>query len=118
MSYFKLNDPVNARKVLTVSRTIRERILDPSDEELAATYGNLGNLEAAEGNLDLAMKYQRRSLAIREKLSGTEIMRGIVHQCMGRIFFLKGEYQAAAEEYRRCETLFLEYFGPEYLMIW
>ena len=118
MSYFKLNELKEARKALQESKSIREMLLDPADEDLAATYSNLGNIEAGEGNLDLGIQYHLRAMRIRKERPGAEVMTAIGHMCIGRILFWKGQHSAAAEAYKRCDQIFSEKLTPEnFLMI-
>jgi hypothetical protein len=85
---------------------------------LAATYSNLGNIEAGEGNLDLGIQYHVRAMRIRKERPGAEVMMAIGHICMGRILFWKAQHSAAAEECRRCVQIFSEKITPEnFLMI-
>ncbi|KAK3331560.1 P-loop containing nucleoside triphosphate hydrolase protein [Apodospora peruviana] len=118
MSYFKLNDMANARRVLDESRAIREKLLHCDDQELASTYGNLGTLALGEGKLDEGYGYLQRTLDIRLRHPEMGAMQGVAYVSMGRILFLKGEYDAAAEKYELCERLFLENGGPDgFLMV-
>jgi tetratricopeptide (TPR) repeat protein len=115
INYFKLNEIENARRVLEESRAIREKLLAPDSEELAATYANFGSIEFAEGHLDAALDYYRRAQKIRTGRPGVEAMLGLVHLCIGRVLFAKGDVENALREYKICEELYAP-FGPEHYL--
>ncbi|KAI1121042.1 hypothetical protein F5Y10DRAFT_288967 [Nemania abortiva] len=115
INYFKLNDIENARRVLEESRIIREKLMDPQNEELAATYANFGSIELAEGNLDAALEYYQRAQKIRMGLVGAESMQGLDHMCIGRVLFAKGDFEGAVREYKICEQIYSQ-FGPDHYL--
>ncbi|KAK0612447.1 hypothetical protein B0T17DRAFT_407350 [Bombardia bombarda] len=118
MSHFKLNDMVNAGRVLDESRAIREKLLKADDQNLATTLGNVGTLEVGEGRLDEAYAHHQQCLAIRLRDPSMGVLQGVAHVNLGRIDFLKGNYAAAAEHYETCEKLFLQNGGPDgFLMV-
>ncbi|KAI1348676.1 P-loop containing nucleoside triphosphate hydrolase protein [Xylaria sp. FL0043] len=115
INYFKLNDISNARRVLEESRAIREKLMDPQNEELAATYANFGSIELAEGNLNAALEYYQRAQKIRVNRVGAEAMQGLDHMCIGRVLFAKGDFEGAVREYRLCEKIYSQ-FGPDHYL--
>lgn len=117
ISYFKLNDVPNARRVLEASRAIREKLLDPNDEDLAATYANFGSIEAAEGHFDEAYAYYVRAHKLRIDRPGTEAMQGLDHLCMGRVLFHQGGFDGAIREYALCEELYSKFEPDHYLQV-
>lgn len=94
---------------------IREQLLPPDSEELVATYGNFGSVEFAEGHLDAALDYYRRAQKIRTGRPDVEAMLGLVHLCIGRVLFAKGDVESALREYKLCEELYAP-FGPEHYL--
>ncbi|KAK8037632.1 TPR-like protein [Apiospora marii] len=113
MCYFYLNDLVQCRKALTESQRIREANLDPSDEELANTFLNLGNLESAEGKYDEAIADFDKSVGIRKGIAGAEVMLGVCHLTKARALINKKDYDAASGELDASMEVFIQSLGPE-----
>ncbi|KAF9769681.1 hypothetical protein IL306_012885 [Fusarium sp. DS 682] len=110
-TYFALNDLAQCRAALADSRLIRETALDPNDEELANTYLNFGNLEAAEGRYDEAIKMFEKSISIRQHLPGAQGMIAVCHLTTARALLNKRDYDAAAEKMDQSQQIFEVCFG-------
>lgn len=112
-TYYGLNDLEHSREALERSKAIREALLGAKDEELGNTYNNLGIVESAEGRLDNAIEYFQRANETRAHLSEEEGLFATTLMNTGRAFFLKRDYEAAANAYSKAERIFSLKFGAD-----
>ena len=70
------------------------------DDRFAATYGDIGNLYNAKGDLHLAVEYYLRALAIFEKYDW-KAQQAIAYDNMGAMYLAMENYPQAEENYRR-----------------
>ncbi|RSL88039.1 hypothetical protein CEP51_001902 [Fusarium floridanum] len=113
LTYFFLNDLVQCREALAESQSIRERLLSSADEELANTYLNLGNLEAAEGRHDLAIPFFEKSMSTRQSIVGAEGMVAVCHLTIARALLNKGDFKRAGEKMDESQKIFEQCFGEK-----
>ncbi|RTE84430.1 hypothetical protein BHE90_001017 [Fusarium euwallaceae] len=113
LTYFFLNDLVRCREALAESQSIRERLLSSADEELANTYLNLGNLEAAEGRHDLAIPFFEKSMSTRQSIVGAEGMVAVCHLTIARALLNKGDFKRAGEKMDESQKIFEQCFGEK-----
>jgi tetratricopeptide (TPR) repeat protein len=110
--HYELNRLGPAREAIEIARDIRVEKLAQNDPEVAMTLANLGNIEAAEGNLDEALELFEQAAAIREKVGDTAAsMLAMNFLMIGRVWFLKGDYLQAYELYQRSEAMFMKKVG-------
>jgi tetratricopeptide (TPR) repeat protein len=67
---YRLTGEARARATLERAAAIEEHAVASSHPEVANVYISLAQLGRAEGNLDGAMQYYRRALAVRERTLG------------------------------------------------
>jgi tetratricopeptide (TPR) repeat protein len=113
VTHMSFNDLPACRKALLESQMIREQKLDPSDEELANTYLNLGNLEAAEGKQDEAIAFFEKSLSIRCNIPSAKGMVAVCHLTIARALLNKRDFEPALDKMRISQEMFEEVFGKE-----
>ncbi|KAI9817882.1 MAG: hypothetical protein M1827_001001 [Pycnora praestabilis] len=113
VSHFELNDLPQCRECLEIALDIRKRLLPPDHEELANTINNMGNLEAAEGQLEQALEYFREAERIRIKLGDdSAVSLATTYMTIGRTHLLQKDFAEAAKHFERSETLILRSMGP------
>ena len=74
----------------------------------------MGNLEAASDNLDDAMDYFKRAIAIR--IDAGDMAASLLansYLCMSRVHFLRGEYADAFNLLAQSEALFFRTAGAD-----
>jgi tetratricopeptide (TPR) repeat protein len=77
----------------------------------------MGNLESADStmdNLEKAMDYFQRAIAIRIE-GGDEVASLLANSylCMSRAYFFKKEYESALNMVAQSEALFVHTIGPD-----
>ncbi|KAJ8110780.1 hypothetical protein ONZ43_g5787 [Nemania bipapillata] len=114
--HFSLNNLHKCREALEESRRIREMRLDPLHEELANTYMNLGNLEAAEGNYDKCVDFYNSSNAIRERIPspGAQLMVGLCHLNLARALLWRRDFEGSAAELDVSQSIMEAQGGKDY----
>ena len=77
-----------------------------NDPEVAISLANLGNVEAAKGNLDKALNWFTQAANIRENVGDkAATMLGLNYLQMGRVYFQQGDRKRAYELYQRAEGI-------------
>jgi tetratricopeptide (TPR) repeat protein len=105
-TYYELNRLGPSRKAIEAAIEIRQQKLPQNDPEVAISLANLGNVEAAKGNLDKSLTWFKQAAAIRENVGDpAATMLGLNYLQMGRVHFQKGDHKRAYELYQRAEGL-------------
>ncbi|ETS76502.1 hypothetical protein PFICI_11889 [Pestalotiopsis fici W106-1] len=114
--HFSMNKLDKCREALEESQRIREKRLGLVHEELANTYMNLGNLEAAEGNYDKSLDFYERSIHIREQIPnpGAQLMVGLCHLNLARALLWKGDFESSGAELDKSQSIMEEHGGENY----
>jgi tetratricopeptide (TPR) repeat protein len=74
----------------------------------------MGNLESAAGNLDEALDYFNKAIAIRSKAGDTAAsLLATSYLCLSRVYFLRGDYDKAFNLLGESEALFFRIGGPD-----
>lgn len=111
-TYYELNRLGPSRQAIEAALAIRQQVLPENDPEVAISLANLGNVEAAEGNLDDALLLFQEAAAIRESIGDSAAtMLGLNYLQLGRVFFQKGDHQHAYDLYQRSEGIFNKRVG-------
>ena len=74
----------------------------------------MGNLESATDNLDEAMEYFKRAIAIR--VEGGDTAASLLansYLCTSRVYFLRGEHEVAFNLLAQSEALFFRTAGAD-----
>jgi tetratricopeptide (TPR) repeat protein len=113
-AYYELNRLGLSRQAIETALSIRQQILPENHLEIAISLANLGNVEAAEGNLDGALVLFKQVAAICEHIGDpAATMLGLNYLQLGRVFFQKGDYKEAYELYQRSEGIFNKRVGRD-----
>jgi tetratricopeptide (TPR) repeat protein len=81
---------------------------------VAAVVHNMGNLESAAGNYELAKENFDRAVSIRVKQGETAANQlALLYLCIGRVHHLEGDYDEAMKTYAKAENLFVRTLGAE-----
>lgn len=111
-AYYELNRLGPSRQAIESALSIRREVLPENDPEIAISLANLGNVEAAEGNLDEASVLFEQAAAIREHIGDpAATMLALNYLQLGRVFFQKGDYPHAYDLYQRSEGIFNKRVG-------
>ena len=74
----------------------------------------MGNLEFAAFNLNEAMDYFKRAIAIRSNAGDkAAILLASSYLCMSRVFYLRGEYDEAVNLLAQSEALYFRTAGAD-----
>jgi tetratricopeptide (TPR) repeat protein len=111
-AYYELNQLTPSREAIEAAIEIRQEVLQANDPEIAISLANLGNVEAAEGNLDEALSLFGDAAAIRERAGDSAAtMLGLNYLQLGRVYFQKGDHAHAYDLYQRAEGIFNKRVG-------
>jgi len=111
-TYYERNLLKQSREAIEEALDIRRAKLDPMHPEVAISLANLGNVEAAEDNLDEALDYYREAAAIREHIGdAAATMLGLNYLQIGRVYFLQGDFNHAYDMYQKSEGIFNKRVG-------
>jgi tetratricopeptide (TPR) repeat protein len=119
-AYYELNRLKPCREAHEAAIAIREQLLPEYDPEVAISFGNLGNVEAAEGNVDEALMWFEKAAKIREHAGDkAAIMLGLNYLQIGRAHFQKSkEYHSVAYEfYQKAEGIFNKKYAQSRIYI-
>lgn len=117
-AYFELNQLRECRINWETFLRIQETKLPEDHLELSIPYHNMGNLETADSiateNLDKAMEYFNRAIAIRIE-GGDEAATLLANSylCLSRVYFLRKDYSGARKKVSEAEALFFRTSGGE-----
>ena len=113
-AWYELNKLKPCRDAFTAAIAIREQRLSKDDPEVAISFANLGNVEAAKGNLDKALEWFEKAANIREHVGDkAATLLGLNYLQIGRVYFQKGQsdYGRAYDFYQRAEGIFNKRIG-------
>jgi tetratricopeptide (TPR) repeat protein len=111
-AYYELNRIGPSREAIEAAIDIRRQVLPENDPEIAISLANLGNVEAAEGNLDDALVLFEQAAAIHERAGDSAAtMLSLNYLQLGRVFSQKGDYGRAYELYQQSEGIFNKRVG-------
>jgi len=117
-AYYELNQLHECRKNWEIFLQIQEAKLSAKHLELSVSYHNMGNLETATDNLDDAMDYFERAIAIRVDGGDTAAsLLAFSYLCMSRVHYLRGEYDTAQKIVAQSEFLFSHTSGADALFM-
>ena len=108
-AWYELNKLKLCRDAFEAAIAIREKLLSEDDPEVTISFANLGNVEAAEGNLDEALMWFGKAANIRERVGDkAATLLGLNYLQIGRAYFQKGrsDYSRAYDFYQRAEGIF------------
>src|SRR5271163_95342 len=110
--YYEMHQLGRSRSAIERAYQIRSTKLDPKHPEIAISLANLGNVEAAEGNLDTALELFNEAAEIREHIGeAAAIMLALNYLQIGRVWFWKGGRDKAYQYYQRSEGVFMKRAG-------
>jgi tetratricopeptide (TPR) repeat protein len=114
--HFELNNLEKEKPITLECLRLREMQFTPGDlaaeEELANALNNSGVSEATYGNLAASLVLYEKAEEIRVRLGEPAIVPlAVTHMCIGRTYFLQGDYPKACERYELARTIFLDKFG-------
>jgi len=113
-AYYELNQIADCRVNWEKALAIRESLLPDDDIERSDSYHNMGNLESASDNLDKAMEYFTRAVQVRRaKGDSAASQLALTYLCMGRVHYLRDEFQAASLLFAQSEALFVRTDGAD-----
>ena len=74
----------------------------------------MGNLESAAENLDAAMVYFNRAVDIRvEKGDAAASQLALTYLCIGRVYYLRNDFDEAGRWFAQSEALFVRTEGAD-----
>ena len=93
-----------SKAAFEASFDIRNVLLPPDHLERAIVLANLGNVETAEGNFDLALKYLTEAATIREAVGDeAAVMLALNYMQIGRVYAWQDRNTDAYQMYQKCE---------------
>jgi tetratricopeptide (TPR) repeat protein len=104
-AYFESNNLKKCRIHFENARDLRERLLPENDLQVAVSLANLGNVETAEGLYDEAQILLEEAARIRE-LQKEPLMLGLSFLQLGRVWFLRNEFDHARQMYSKADACF------------
>lgn len=105
--YFDLNQLDRCREGWETAKTIRMGILDKNDALVASSLANLGNVETADENYEVARTLYQQAARIREKIGDSAAtMLALTYLQIGRVDILEEKYQDGLNMLQRSESLF------------
>ncbi|MCJ1400647.1 hypothetical protein MMC11_003855 [Xylographa trunciseda] len=112
--YYELNRIGDCRHYWEIALNIRETLLGENDIERSTSYHNMGNLESATENLDAAMAYFNRAVDIRiGKGDAAAAQLALTYLCIGRVHYLRNEFDEATKWFAQSEALFVRTEGAD-----
>jgi tetratricopeptide (TPR) repeat protein len=102
---FEQNLLKKSRANYLLAREIRERQLSDNDLQVAIVLANLGNVETAVGNYEEARDLLEQAARIRE-IQREPLMLGLTFLQLGRVWFLKNEFDLARGMYSQADACF------------
>jgi tetratricopeptide (TPR) repeat protein len=104
-AYYETNQLKKCRSNMEAALDLRQRLLPENDLQVAISLANLGNVETAEGNYDEALLVLGEAARIRE-LHKEPLMLGLTFLQIGRVWFLRNEFDHARQMYSQADACF------------
>lgn len=115
--YYDQNDLEHCQEILERSLKIRKKLLEPGDQELATTYGNLGTVLVTVGRYDDALEYLEMSDKARlGNDPAMHIADAVFQSTYGWALRRKREYTQAKEKYEKARIMYSNKPGLEMLV--
>ncbi|RMZ83331.1 hypothetical protein DV737_g1737, partial [Chaetothyriales sp. CBS 132003] len=110
VAYYELNMLGPSRRALEQCLEIRRSEFGNDHPEVAISLANLGNVECAEGNYDIAYEYLNEAAGIRESLGDeAAVMLGLNYMQIGHVKAQTDDDAAAYAMYQKSEGVFNKY---------